>query len=185
MSAETWRGGTGHLAVRLVRAFGCIESLLARPAWDLERRPAAGGWSAAEVAEHVALTNHHLLLLVEKIADRARTRAERGELPTEAVSPTGDLARIAERGFRWESPEHMVPRGSATPRELARTLRGQRRRCLAPLLAMREGEGALHAISMSVVGAKLDLYQFLTVIALHLERHAAQMERALGVRDRP
>ena len=74
----------------------------------------------------------------------------------------------------------MVPGGHATAREIAGSLREQRRRCLALLTRMRDGEGALHAISMSVVGAKLDLYQYLALVALHLERHGEQIDRALG-----
>jgi hypothetical protein len=42
---------------------------------------------------------------------------------------------------------------------------------------MPDGEGALHTIRFSVVHARLDLYQFLKVIELHLRRHLAQMER--------
>ena len=39
-------------------------------------------------------------------------------------------------------------------------------------------EGALHTVRMSVVGERLDLYQFLALVDLHLERHLAQLERA-------
>jgi hypothetical protein len=44
---------------------------------------------------------------------------------------------------------------------------------------MPGGQGSLHRIRMSVVGDddRLDLYQFLAVLALHLERHAAQARR--------
>ena len=180
MSREVWRAETGRLARRLSSAFRRVEERLESDGASLRRAPPGGGWSALEVAEHAALMNHHVLLLLDKIAARCAEKAARGERPPPDPSPLADLEKLAGREFRWESPGHMVPGGHATPREIAGTLRRQRRRCLALLARMREGEGALHAISMSVVGGKLDLYRYLALVALHLERHAAQIDRALG-----
>lgn len=180
MSATAWRAQTGRLARRLRAAFRRIEDRLGAPEAELRRSPAPGSWSALEIAEHAALMNHHVLLLLGKIAARCEARLARGERPPEELSRFDSLERLAERGFRWDSPEHMVPGGHATAREIAAGLRHQRRRCLLLLARMRKGEGALHSISMSVVGEKLDLYQYLALVALHLERHGAQIDRALG-----
>lgn len=180
MNASAWRRETGALARRLSRAFLEIEGRLAAGGGALARTPGRGAWSALEIAEHVALTNHHLLLLVGKIAARARAKIARGEEPPGEPSRLDHLERLAARDFAWTSPEHMLPAGQATPREIAGALREQRRRSLALLAAMRDGQGALHTISMSVVGERLDLYQYLALIALHMERHADQMDRALS-----
>ena len=155
-----------------------VEDGLRASGTELRRAPAAGSWSALEIAEHTALMNHHVLLLVETLAARCRARLARGERPPAEPSRLDFLERLAGREFRWQSPAHMVPGGHATSRELAATLRAQRRRALALLARMRDGEGALHRVSMSVVGRNLDLYQFLALIALHAERHASQMDRA-------
>lgn len=180
MSAPAWRAETGRLGGRLASAFRGIEERLEASEETLRRSPGPGKWSAIEVAEHAALMNHHVLLLVEKIAARCRERLARGERPPKEPSPSDLLEKLAAPSFRWESPEHMVPGGHATAREIAVSLCEQRRRCLALLARMPDGEGALHSISMSVVGQKLDLYQYLTLVALHLERHGAQIDRALG-----
>ena len=180
MSTAAWRAETRRLARRLSLAFRRIEARLRAPDAALRRAPAPGSWSALEVAEHAALMNHHVLLLVGKIAARCEARLASGERPPEEPSRLDALEMLAERGFRWESPEHMVPGGHATAREIAGSLREQRRRCLTLLTRMRDGEGALHAVSMSVVGGKLDLYQYLALVALHLERHGEQIDRALG-----
>ena len=182
MSAPAWRAETARLARRLSSAFRRIEERLGASEADLRRPGEEGGWSALETAEHAALMNHHVLLLLGKIAARCESRLSRGERPPTAPArpnEIGELGRLAERAFRWESPAHMVPGGHATPREVASALRRQRQRCLALLARMPEGEGALHAISMSVVGGKLDLYGYLALVALHLERHGAQIDRAL------
>ena len=163
------------LARRLGEAFGEVLALLDGPAPALARRPAPEAWSALEVAEHVALANHHLLLLAEKLARRdGRGDAAR---PAEPV----DLERLAARGFRWESPAHMRPRAAATAGEIAATLRLQRRRCLLLLAGTRRARGG-HGLSFSVAGpgARLDLAGWLTLVALHLERHARQMRRSLA-----
>jgi hypothetical protein len=167
------------LARRLSSAFNGIEVRLRAPADVLALSPGPGSWSPIEVAEHVALANHHLILLVEKIAARAQARARRGERPPLEPSRFDLLERLASREFAWQSPPHMVPSGVATAREIAACLRGQRRRCLALLAGVRDGEGALHTISMSVVGGRLDLYQYLALVALHMERHARQMDRII------
>jgi hypothetical protein len=179
VGAKSWGEFVAGLALRLANTFAEVEAQMSAPREDLERPPGHAGWSALEAAEHVALANHHLLLLAEKIAARSRARLARGERPPEEPSRLDSLEKLASRAFAWESPEHMLPAGGATPREIAACLREQRRRCLALLARMPGGEGALHRISMSVVGARLDLYQYLGLIALHMERHARQMARAL------
>jgi hypothetical protein len=45
------------------------------------------------------------------------------------------------------------------------------------LRELPHGEGALESQRMSVVGARLDLYQYLRLVDLHLARHLRQMER--------
>ena len=174
MIRKSWREEIPRLARRLARAFDGIEERLARPL----RRTGAAGWSAAEVAEHVALANHYLLLLAEKAAAKGIARRARGTPLHPEASSWERLERIAERDFAWESPEHMRPSGSITAREAAAMLRVQRRRALRLLERTRDGSGALHTISMSVAGTRLDLYQILAFVALHMERHARQMDRA-------
>lgn len=151
------------------------------PAELLDRRPREGGWSAAEVLEHVCLTDHYLLLLLDKIADRSRRRLERG-LPWPAHEPRfSHLLEAARPTFRWEAPDHMVPGGAWTPEESARRLLEDRARCLSLLDEFPEGEGTLHGITMSVVGGRLDLYQYLLLLALHAHRHLEQLRRVTAV----
>lgn len=153
------------------------------PLWS--GRPTPEAWSVREILEHVTLTNHYLLILVDKLAAKCRKRLAAGQAPPSAPSPTADLERIAARAFRWPHPEHMTPTAELDRAELDRRLRADRDRCLALLGEFPDGGGALHTIRMSVVDARLDLYQFLAVIDLHARRHARQMERnraALGPR---
>ena len=45
---------------------------------------------------------------------------------------------------------------------------------------MPDGQGSLHSIRMSVIDARLDMYGWLGLIAVHGERHLRQLERVAG-----
>ncbi len=177
MTPEPWHVALPRLARRLDRAFKAIDERLGESELRPRRTHTPGAWTGLEVAEHVVLTNHYLLLLAGKIAARGIARARRGNPAPEVASEWESLEAIASRDFAWTSPEHMVPSGAATARELRARLSEQRRRSLSLLLRTRRGEGALHSVSMSVVSVRLDLYQLLAFVALHMERHAAQIDR--------
>ena len=78
----------------------------------------------------------------------------------------------------------MRPTGLADGREVARTIESQRDRALALLAEFPRGEGTLHKIRMSVVQGddRLDLYQYVHVLALHAERHVRQLRERRDVR---
>jgi hypothetical protein len=73
----------------------------------------------------------------------------------------------------------MLPTGRVTLEEVRATLSEQRRRALAVLDMRPDAAVHLHTIRMTVLGpdARLDAHEFLTFIALHVERHAAQVHR--------
>lgn len=180
---EGWPERSADLAGRLEGALTAVAAWLDEPEALLDFRPEPGAWTAREVCEHVALTNRYLLILVDKIAARSRARRARGDDPPPDPSPVAHLTELATRDFRWSHPEHMTPRGEHGPDEVRAELGQQRERCRALLAELPAGEGALHRIRMSVVGAagdgddRLDLYQFLEIVALHAERHLRQLER--------
>jgi len=154
---------------------------LAEPIWSA--RPAPDAWSPAEIVEHLARMHHFVLLLAEKIAARGlRRSASSAALPI-TPSDVSQLLHLAQNDFRWPHPEHMTPRGGRARDELRRELDQQCARFLDLLRRTPRGEGALHAVRMSVVGARLDLYQFLALVDLHLERHLAQLERTAAALD--
>ncbi len=167
------------LARSLEEHFAALRPWLEVDAELWARHPEAGSWSVGEVVEHVALANRYLLLLVEKLRRRSLARLAAGERAPESAPDFARLERLADRRFRWTHPEHMSPTGSADRGELARELAEQCERLLAILRELPNGEGALHSLRMSVVEARLDLYQYARLIDLHLARHLGQMERAV------
>jgi hypothetical protein len=138
-------------------------------------------WCPAEILEHVMLTNHYLLVLVEKGSIKARNKAgavNLSEILSTYCFETDALDTIAKPGaFVWDAPAHMVPTGEKKLTEIRRELRNQLYRCLCQLDLLAKGEGVLHKITMSVNDlGKLDVYQYLYFLALHIRRHNRQLE---------
>lgn len=181
-----WPAFVDALARRTGAALADVRERLAARADALEFRPADGAWSNLEIAEHVALVDRYLLILAEKIAAKSNARARRGPPSAAEPSPIAHLESLASREFAWSSPAHMRPSGRVAPQAIASELDLQAARCAALLADARDGRGTLHRIRMSVVDGddRLDLYQFMTVIALHAERHARQMQRNADERAR-
>jgi hypothetical protein len=179
MIESDWNAFARALAERVDRALASVRAHAATSREMLDDRPHDGGWSNAEIAEHVVLVNRYLLILADKIARKSAARAARGDLVPERPPRTEHLEELSRRDFRWESPAHMVPTRAIPTAEIAHLLDEQRARCARWIASASGGEGALHTIRMSVVRGddRLDLYQFLLVIALHAERHARAMER--------
>ena len=167
---------------KLAVDFGALDSWFAAPAPVRSYRPANGGWSIDQILEHVALTNHYLLILIEKGATKALKNAHGLDLATELANRQSVRAHLDEIGrpgaFAWTRPEHMEPRGLKSGPEVAATLQQQLQQCRAVLARLPHGEGVLHRTTMSVHDlGKLDVYDFVYFLAKHAERHVAQIEK--------
>ena len=103
-----------QLVQRLIRAdllttFAELDRWFDRPLTLLHFRPEKG-WTIAQVLEHISLTNHFLLLTLDKQTKRAVERAKRGDTISTQPSDLELLNTIGVRGsFHWERPEHMEP----------------------------------------------------------------------------
>ena len=174
-----WRAATTALSARIERAFGDLRAWLAARADALDYRPEPGTWTAREVLEHVALADRFLLVLARKLHAKSARRAARGDSWPVHPPRFDHLTALASREYPWPHPEHMTPGGKATPAELCTALASDCEAARALVASLAEGQGTLHTIRMSAVREddRLDLYQYIHVIALHAERHLAQLER--------
>ncbi len=173
------------LRARLARAFDGFDAAV-RAAPPAALAPGAGSaWSVLDVAEHAARTHRFLLILVDKIGERCIRRAARGAVPPAGPPDLDALERLGRGETRWAAPEHMLPTRTADLETIRAELAAQRGRCLGWLDRMPRGEGRLHTLRMSAAGpdARLDLYGFLCVIVLHLERHERQVRRIAAAQD--
>ncbi len=164
----------------LESAFDGLDGWFDEPEAVRAYQPAGGGWSVNQILEHVALTNHYLLILIRKGRDGALRKAAAVDVAAATAGYAFDPERLREIGmpgtFYWHRPDHMEPRGEAAPRQVRELLKAQLAECLSVLAALPDGEGALYKTTMSVNGlGKLDVYEYLYFLARHGERHRAQM----------
>lgn len=147
------------------------------PAADRDRRPETDLWSCAEVAEH--------LLVVERARGGSMLRAleqarAEGRLPPDAstASVAGILpaaGRLLDRTRRIEAPTFVLPKGEFAADEAVTRLTAARELTRSIL---REFDGAdlgAHRSPHPILG-ELDFYQWLVFLAVHQQRHVAQLD---------
>lgn len=141
--------------------------------------PANGGWTINQILEHIALTNHYLLLIINKATGKAVKRAVKNNVPDVDAGYLNRLYQVNEIGkhksFAWVRPEHMEPTGKATA-EIKSELATQLGNCLNCIRSLKNGEGVLVNTTMTVNNlGKIDVYQYLYFLSKHIERHITQM----------
>jgi hypothetical protein len=160
--------------------FERIYPLFDQSANVLHYKPADGGWTVAEILEHITLTSHFLLIVADKGCAKAIKRAQSKPID-DSESDLDKLDAIGQKGaFAWIRPAHMEPKGAALPEVLA-TMTLQEAKCADLLDNCSNGEGSLFKVNMSVNGLRrIDLYQWIYFIAQHANRHVSQMEENLA-----
>jgi hypothetical protein len=148
----------------------------------LHYRPANGGWSSMQVLEHIMLTSHFLLIIIDKGAVKAKRRA----LTTPVREDWKDYSFVSEaldevaihKSFTWDRPVHMEPTGIVSLSEVKDQVLEQFSRCETYLDLLKNGEGTLYLTTMTVNGiGKLDVYQYIYFLVLHAKRHLTQLQR--------
>lgn len=144
-------------------------------------KPTNGGWSIDEILEHISLTNHYLLILINKGKEKALKKTE--EVNLDDIDYSNDsllaLEEIGEhKSFPWPRPEHMEPTGKVHLAEVRETLHKQLAQCLDTLEVLKDGKGTLAKTTMSVNDlGKIDVYEYIYFLALHSKRHIEQMTK--------
>lgn len=161
----------------LVEVYDELDAWTRRPAEFLAFRPGPGQWTAAEILEHVALTNFYVAQSIGKLWPEVvkASRAEHPDLYGE--SDLDRLEPIGSRGaFDWPHPERVAPSGRIPVDQVRLALREERRAALNLLSLAPDGKGALATRRSIAPGAgELDLYQWLYFIAMHGRRHLQQL----------
>ena len=166
----------------LTTTFSAIDMWFDKDSRLRSYRPLNRGWSIDEILEHISLTNHYLLVLIEKGANKALSNTQQADLSVALANYQFQYEKLAEIGqhksFAWIRPEHMEPTGNKPLAEVRNQLQGQVRQCFDILARLGNGEGVLYKTTMSVNGlGKLDVYEYIYFLAQHGRRHIMQMEK--------
>ncbi|MCB9232340.1 MAG: DinB family protein [Bacteroidia bacterium] len=148
-------------------------------------RPADQGWTVLEILEHIALTSHFLLILIEKGSKKALKSQEENALQEALQTFHYDLGKMDEIGihksFAWVRPEHMEPTGKKSELEIQQQLIAQVNECLTFLAKLAQGEGLLYKTTMTVNDlGKINVYEYVYFLSKHAERHLQQLEENKG-----
>ncbi|MDJ0366048.1 DinB family protein [Hymenobacter sp. H14-R3] len=139
------------------------------------------GWTIEEVLNHIGLTNHYLLILIEKGTAKALANLHKLDLQAEVAQYHFEREKLAAIGtlhaFPWQRPGHMEPRAYPRPQPVVRQqLHNQLAQLDGCLDRLAHGEGLLYQTTMSVNGlGKLNVYEYVYFLAQHARRHLTQM----------
>src|SRR5213075_2070397 len=82
------------------------------PDGDRHTRPSTGGWSIAEVVEHLAVLERRLVPLFERLIAEARAAGLGAETDTSPILPKFDPTRFLNRARKIETAEATRPTGN-------------------------------------------------------------------------
>jgi DinB superfamily len=147
--------------------------------------PENKGWTVAQILEHIALTNHFLLILIEKGCRKALNKHQNEPELLAQLLPAYTFRKdaLTEIGlydsFTWIRPEHMEPKGETLA---VKALLGvQLQKCLDMLALLPNGEGILYQTTMTVHNlGKIDVYEYIYFLGQHAQRHIGQMQKNLA-----
>jgi hypothetical protein len=170
-----------ELRAELQDAFSRVDAWYDKPTTLREYLPADQGWTIDEVLNHIGLTNHYLLILIEKGVAKALSNSQGRSLSVELAAyefPRAKLAAIgALHAFPWARPEHMEPRRYPRPPQAVRAqLHEQLAQLRTCLDRLAHGEGLLYQTTMTVNElGKLNVYEYVYFLTQHARRHLTQM----------
>lgn len=145
-----------------------------------EYRPKDNGWTISEILEHIALTSHFLMILIDKGTEKALRNVKGLSLEELKSNFEYDLTKIDKIGihqsFDWVRPEHMEPKGKKSELEIKAEMIAQINNCLNQLDKLKKGEGLLYKTTMTVNElGKINVYEYIYFLSKHAERHIRQM----------
>jgi uncharacterized damage-inducible protein DinB len=143
----------------------------------LTRRPVDGGWSIAEILEH-------LIVSADSYLDSLRTILQQKDLTRSQSDRTwkpslmgGLLAQSLRNPRKLPAPKSYKPGASPRPRVLAEFLARQEEvgRLIAEARTMDWQRVRMRSPVLPIV--RMNLGDALTILVVHAERHAGQIER--------
>lgn len=144
-----------------------------------ERKPAPDQWSVAEVVEHLSLVEHRVAALLARQVTAARAN---GALPdpdtSSVVSTYADRDVVVDRTRRISAPVPVRPTGTVDPSAGTEALI-QAHAAMMSSLQNANGVNLAPLMATHPAFGPLNMYHWVISLALHDDRHAAQI-REIG-----
>jgi len=131
-------------------------------------KPANGGWSPAEVAEHI-------LLLECTISDKISGEAV--EMNRKGYEKIEQFKSVLQSDFKINAPEAFYPKGNYTQAHLIAALQQNRNKLLQQIHTIQLDKYPENFRHPMLGG--LSNYEWLYLVVYHAERHIKQMKAAV------
>lgn len=143
-------------------------------------RPSSGGWSIAEIVEHLAILEGRLLGLLTVMVSKAEKAGLPRNTADSSFAPVS-LDQIVERSLKekYNAPETAQPQGGVSIHDSLERLR-QSRASLRALQPRFEATDLTSAHYPHPAFGPLDPYQWLVMIGVHEDRHLRQIEALMA-----
>ncbi len=144
-------------------------------------KPAGDGWSIAEVAEHLAVTEIGTLATIEKNLREPATPENKAE-----TSGKDDIimTRVPDRSRKVQAPEAVTPTGRWPSRDALVTEFKTRRDATIAFIEKTPADLRGHMFAHPFLNL-LDCYQWVLFLAAHSDRHIQQMQEVMASPDFP
>lgn len=144
------------------------------------KRPPTGGWSVAEVLEHLIVSADSYLHDIRPLVEQARPSVASGDPMWKPTLAGGLLVWSLKSPRKLPAPRSYKPGPSPRPRVLEEFL--QRQEHVGRLITESAGLDWRRVKMRSPVAPilRMNLGDALTILVTHAERHAGQIERVLG-----
>ena len=140
--------------------------------------PATGGWSAANVVEHLAIVESRMAGI---LSSRIREERESGLASETGSEPLVlEMTRISDRSTRVQAPDFAIPTGleatsAWTQLEIATA-------ALRAMIISGDGLSLTNVIQPHSRLGPMSVYQWIAFLAAHESRHAAQIREMSKVK---
>jgi hypothetical protein len=156
-----------------------LQTFTGVPGDRLTRHPSNGGWSVAEILDHLGIVESGVARLIAKRAGRAREAGLGEEKSTESVLPAFDGYRARLDSMKLQSPETVKPRADVDIKDALQGLESSRQ-ALRVAVATADGLALSEIKHTHPILGEIDLYQWIIFLGQHELRHRNQIERTLN-----
>ena len=139
-------------------------------------KPAGGGWSIAEIAEHLAVTEGTVTASIEKALREPATPEKKAGA---AEKDNLVMKAVPDRSRRVQAPEAVTPRGRWTTREAVAAEFKLRRDHTIEFIEKTPADLRSHMAPHPIL-KWLDCYQWTLFLAAHADRHVQQIQEVMA-----
>ena len=165
-----------YLAEHRLRLHEAVESI---PLSLRERKPAPDRWSVAEVVEHVSIVEQRTAALLTRKVTAARANGAGPDPETSSVVSTyANPNAVIDRSRRFSAPELVHPTGAVDTTAGTEAL-VQAHAAMVSALQNANGVDLAPLTATHPALGPLNMYHWVVALALHDDRHAAQI-REIG-----